>query len=97
MSSERLSMGLWKFSNRISDKDLLEVTEDWAKDPHYVQLYLRKVSKDQTGIGFVYKYDSSVESYKDFFESNSDKLKRKFGNDLVGWDIDSSGQPIKGF
>lgn len=92
-------MGLWKFSDRISTEQLEEVAKKWAaEDPNYLRLYVRKCSKDQFGIGFTYKlpYEESEEGQmKEYMDPVSDKLKRQFGNDLVGWDIASPVWIIK--
>jgi len=85
-------MGLWKFSAKISREDLSKQAEKWAEDPSYLQLYVRKVSKDQNGIGFTYQLSvpegsDSKEAHDEYFAKTSDYLKRNFGNDLVGWDI----------
>ena len=61
-------------------EDLLEVANEWAKDDNYVEIYIRKVSKDQYGIGFAYKSEGK-EAYDVYFDKTSDFLKRKFGND----------------
>ncbi len=90
-------MGLWKFDQRVGREVLVEVAKDWASDENYVQLYIRKVSKDQNGIGFAYTTDGSEEAHDTYFSKTSDQLKRKFGNDLVGWDMASTVTVIKGF
>lgn len=92
-----LIMGLWKFHERVGNKDLLEVANEWSKDSNYVQLYIRQVGKDQLGIGFTYISDGTKEGSERFFLEVSDQLKRKFGNDYVGWDISTTDQLIKGF
>ena len=90
-------MGLWKFHERVGEKELIEVATEWANNEKYTQLYIRKVSKDQLGIGFAHQGDGTKEAHDIYFDETSDKLKRKFGNDLVGWDIASSSTLIKGF
>ena len=95
--NKSLIMGLWKFHERVGEKELIEVANEWAEDNKYLQLYNRKVSKDQNGIGFAYLSDGSREAHSTYFDKVSDSLKRKFGNDLVGWDISSSSTLIKGF
>jgi hypothetical protein len=86
-------MGLWKFNDRVSTKTLNEVAEKWAaEDPNYLQLYIRKVSKDQMGIGFTYNVPEDKNgkvAMDEYMDRTSDYLKRNFGNDLVGWDIAS--------
>ncbi len=95
--TESLVLGLWKFHERVSNKDLLEVANEWAKDDRYLQVYIRKVSKDQYGIGFAYDAGGTKEGHDEYFDRTSDYLKRKFGNDLVGWDLATTDQLIKGF
>lgn len=95
--NKSLIMGIWKFHERVGEKDLIEVANEWAKDERYVQLYIRKVSKDQNGIGFAYESDGTKDSHDVYFHNASDGLKRKFGNDLVGWDIASTSTLVKGF
>lgn len=92
MQEQNLIMGLWKFSEKISKDELVELAQKWAEeDKNYLQLYVRKASKDQNGIGFTYKVVSSDirEAHDEYFEKTSDYLKKKFGNDLAGWDISS--------
>lgn len=99
MQEQNWIMGLWKFSDKISTKDLGEVAQKWAaEDSNYLQLYIRKVSKDQMGIGFTYTLPNlkdSQEEYEDYKNKYSDSLKRMFGNDLVGWDFGSKVWVIK--
>ena len=95
--NDSLILGLWKFHERVGEKDLLEVANEWVSDEKYIQLYIRKVSKDQLGIGFAYMGDGTKEAHDEYFNKTSDQLKRKFGNDLVGWDIASTSTLIKGF
>ena len=84
-------MGLWKFSDKISKEELSKVANKWAaEDPNYLQPYIRKVSKDQNGIGFTYQFSEDKDgkiAQEEYLHDASDSLKRKFGNDLVGWDI----------
>lgn len=92
-----LILGLWKFDQKVSKADLEEVANEWAKDPKYLQVYIRKVSKDQEGIGFAYAGEGTQEAHREYFDATSDVLKRKFGNGLVGWDIATTNLLIKGF
>ena len=93
-------MGLWKFSDKVSTEQLEEVANKWAiEDPNYLQLYVRRTSKDQYGIGFTYKISTQEEPSErqnaKYMEPVSDSLKRQFGNDLVGWDVASPVWIIK--
>ena len=96
-NEKNLILGIWKFHERVGNKDLLEVANERAKEDKYKEIYIRKVSKDQLGIGFAYESDGTKEIYEEYFNKTSDYLKRKFGNDLVGWDISSSNDLVKGF
>jgi len=73
------------------------VTNEWAKDEKYLQVYIRKVSKNQEGIGFVYDAGGTKKGQENYFDKTSDYLKRRFGNDLAGWDIATTNQLIKRF
>lgn len=90
-------MGLWKFHERVGGRELIEVANELAKDENYIHLYIRKVSKNQNGIGFTYASDGTDEAYEAYFDKTSDSLKRKFGNDLVGWDVSNDAVTVKGF
>lgn len=98
MQEKNYIMGLWKFSDKISNEELGKVAEKWAsEDPNYLQLYLRKVSKNQMGIGFTYDLGDAdtIKAHDEYFDRTTDFLKRKFGNDLAGWDMGSSVWVIK--
>jgi len=48
---------MWKFSSKVPIEQLEEVAKKWtAEDPKYLQLYIRRCSKDQYAIGFMYDY-----------------------------------------
>ena len=91
--------GLWKFSDKISTEQLEEIAQKWAaEDQNYLQLYIRKCSKNQYGIGFTHKLPNEVPTegqHDEYFHKTSDYLKRQFGNDLVGWDLASPVWIIK--
>ena len=80
--------GMWKFRDKITPEELVKVAEQLRdEEPRkYIDLHIRRCSKDQIGIGFKYVRDDD-ETSKDFFERISDPLRRQFGNDFVGWDI----------
>ncbi len=95
--TKSLIMGLWKFNENIAREELEKVAHDWVGDENYIQLYVRQTSKTQQGIGFAYTSNGTKEEHDDYFAKTSDFLKRKFGNDLVGWDIATTSSLIKGF
>ncbi|GEM_PF-1473239 len=111
--------GIWKFSDKkVSLKKLLDLAEEWEKDSdilrkhgEYLEIYVRKVSKDQHGIGFVlapFTVDDPLDNspqekeklgrrrYNDYFEEMTDTLKKLFGNGFVGWDISYPTYIVKG-
>lgn len=94
-NNQSIISGLWKFRDTISNEELMKIAQRWAEDPSYTQVYIRQASKDQNGIGFMYDYDGERESYDQYFDETSDMLKRKFGNDLAGWDISSHTTVVK--
>jgi hypothetical protein len=51
----------------------------------YLGLHVRKCSKNQYGISFLYVAEGFAQ--KKFFHKITDQLKRQFGNDFVGYDI----------
>lgn len=91
MQETNCIMGLWKFADKVTVEQLGEIAEKWAKeDQNYLQLYVRKASKDQYGLGFTYRVAEGAdrkEAQDKYLYDTSDVLKRTFGNDLVGWDI----------
>lgn len=95
--SEKIS-GLWKFRDSVTIDELGALAKEWAQDDRYEQLYIRGCSKDQNGIGFVYNISDSEdtkEAQRAYGEETSDMLKRRFGNDLAGWDYASPTYEIK--
>lgn len=106
-NSERTHVvtGLWKFNQGIEIvNQLVALAREWSSGPDsakYLTLYVRRCSKDQYGIGFSYDYASDPHptgeetSHKWFFRRMTDQLKRRFGNDFVGWDLSSPTWIIK--
>lgn len=89
--------GYIKFSDsRVSFEQLEQFAQELAQDPKFLSVYIRKVSSDQLGIGFIYDKDTSTkESSDEFNDYIKDLAMRKFGTGLVGWDISSSYTLIK--
>lgn len=90
--------GMWKFHERITKEELIQLAEEWrdGRDGHrYLHLCVRKCSKDQRGIWFVYLFGDIVDSHEPFFHKMTDQLKRRFGNDFVGWDVSSPTWVVK--
>ena len=87
---ENLISGIWKFGPNIPVKTLVTIAKEWAATDYqhrYLDLHVRACSsKGQYGIGFKYLLQES-ETQKDFFHRITDKLKRAYGNDFIGWDL----------
>lgn len=100
--------GIWKFKaldheaetsddepQGVRIEDLLEVAEQWlhTEGDKYLDVFIRKCSSDQWGICFQYIF--AGKNHQRYFHKTSDKLKRRFGNDFVGWDISAPTHLIK--
>jgi hypothetical protein len=95
---EQIIAGIWKFKHEVPVSELEAVAKEWATNPKFTSLFIRKVSKDQYGICFMYDdrdAEDNEPSYDAFFDSTTDQLKKKFGNSLCGWDVSSTIIPIK--
>ncbi len=95
---EQFIAGIWKFKDEVPMSELEAVAKEWAADPKFTSLFIRKVSKDQYGICFMYDDRGSEDNestYDAFFDSTTDQLKKKFGNSFCGWDVSSTIVPIK--
>lgn len=81
--------GYLKFSEtRVSLDELKAFAEELAQDPKFLSVYIRKVSSDQYGIGFIYDTDtSSKEDADKFNDFIKDLAMKKFGTGLAGWDM----------
>lgn len=93
---EDLETGMWKFRDKVKPEELIEIAKKWSEEEskRYLDLHVRRCSKNQYGIGFQY-IRKEDETPKQFFERISDFLRRNFGNDFVGWDISHETWVIK--
>ncbi len=89
--------GYWKFRDSITKEEVSRLAEEFAKDENYEELHIRKTSKDQLGLGFIYKNPrgETKEAMDKYMEETSDMLRRRYGNDLTGWDVGSWYAQIK--
>jgi len=94
-----LITGIWKFKDAVTEKELEEFAQELAQDDHYLHVYIRKVSKDQFGVGIAYKSEVEVdqEKFHEFMDQMKNKLYKKFGTGLVGWDFANTTTTFKGF
>lgn len=89
--------GYWKFKmDRVTLEELEQVAKEFAQDPRYLSVYIREVSKNQLGIGYIYDpEDSSQAGFDAYHDKTSDMLLKKFGNGLAGWDYSGWYYSIK--
>lgn len=84
--------GMWKFARGTDAETLVSFALECQREPvalgGYLHLYVRGASKDQLAIGFQYDLHGRF-TQKQFFHRMTDKIKRRFGNDFVGWDLSS--------
>ncbi len=80
--------GIWKFEkSKVTAHELVDLAIEWRQREHgvrYHMLHVRQCSDKQWGIGF--QVALCTKTPQEFFHSMTDQLKRKFGNDFVGWD-----------
>ena len=75
------------------------MADDAKEEERYIDLHVRKCSKNQFCIGFKYVLrngdsDQNPVKYAKFFYGITDTLKREYGNDFVGWDVASETRLI---
>lgn len=88
MSTENCIAGLWKFEVTVFRSQLIELAKSWVFDTdghRYRRIEVRKYAPTKYAIDFCYALGDTDQ--KTFVHRMSDKLRREFGNDLVGWDI----------
>jgi len=92
---EGLICGMWKFRNALPPGVLINIAKQWEEENNrYLDLHVRKCSKNQIGIGFKYELRKD-QTYEEFVEMITDFLKRNHGNNFVGWDISRMTWVIK--
>ena len=87
-----LAIGIWKFEDTVAREDLIKLAEEWRDGPegvNYEILCIRKCSRNQFGLCFHYRLHLHEENHTQYLRRTTDLLKRRFGNQLVGWDISS--------
>ncbi len=98
-----LVAGIWNFSVNVGHDELVQLAKQWVdEDVNYKQICVRGTSRNTFGIQFVYRCegvnardaDEETSAYRKWFYKMTDQLKRRFGNDLVSWDISSSSTDI---
>jgi hypothetical protein len=80
--------GYIKFSSKVSLEELQSFAQELASDQRFISIYIRKVSKDQFGLGFVTNIEILTQESSDtFFDEIRDIAYRKFGTGVAGWDM----------
>ncbi len=92
-----LASGVFKFSNSVNVVDIERfVADTWAKDQNFLELFIRDCDAGRKfGLGFKYKHGGTREEYERFIDQCVGRLKRVFGNKLIGWDTSFSTSVLK--
>lgn len=89
--------GEFKFRNQ-SQQALLTLARELsgAERGHWTDIWLREKEPGQFCLCFMYDLGSfDKEAYDKFVYKMTDRLKREFGNDFIGWSISSKMWVIK--
>lgn len=84
--------GTFKFRDAPNIKNqVISFGCNWltSDEENIVHLYVREADKKQVALGFTYRLPQGQTDHQPFFEKITDRLKRHFGNDYVGWDVSS--------
>jgi hypothetical protein len=89
---ETILSGTWKFHPKLCVEEVGSVAQELLENEPgaYRSMQVRKNSRGQFVICFVYDCGAPAHSkavYDDFMHRMTDLLKRRFGNDFVGWDV----------
>lgn len=93
-----LAAGIWKFrvpfpasQTPVTPEVLLELAQEWRNEfpNQYRNICIRGCGKDQIGIDIMLDLGPDV-TLREYIYRTSDKLRRQFGNDFVGWDLSDS-------
>lgn len=87
-----LSAGVFKLDFRFAGyPDIKRITSEWAEDSNFTQIIIRKVSKNNLGIHFVYFTDNFDYSDKTTpIMKYKKQLQTQFGEGLYAWDVSES-------
>jgi hypothetical protein len=83
------SIGVVKFSQKKAGyPDVIKIAKDWVNDPDFLQVIIRKVSKDDWGIQFIY-YNPKMQKPENnyFFE----KYVKPHMDIIYAYDIHTNG------
>lgn len=85
---EGVVSGIWKFRDSLGASAICDIAkrlEEGETLGSYEHIFVRTCSKNQIGVSFLYQLNG--EEYNKFFDRITDMLRRRFGNDFVGWDV----------
>jgi hypothetical protein len=79
--------GLWRFSN-VFVEEVVDFARQWKEtEPEACRrVSVRKCSKEQLGVDFEYQLPGG-ETFEQFVYRLTDRLKRRFGNQYLGYDV----------
>ncbi len=96
MQTIQKARGYLKFKVQVSLTEIQNFAKELAQDPRFLSVYIRQVSKDQFGIGFISDVDTPDNaSFQNFSEELKDQAMKKFGVGFAGWDITRQYDVIK--
>jgi uncharacterized RmlC-like cupin family protein len=96
-----IAIGLWRFRSSLDPQELCAVAKEWLAgkngETHMSGIDIRRSSRDEWVMQFAVDLSNGSETtqekeqkFEKFIYKTSDQLRRRFGNDLLGWDITSS-------
>jgi hypothetical protein len=95
---DNIAVGIWKFGGNVTFGALIDLAREWREsggdNSNFLDLHVRKCDTRKFGIGFKYKHRGAGD-YEQFFNRMTDELKRRFGNDFVGYDVASMSYLVK--
>ncbi len=85
---EDIISGQFKFKDIVGRARLVEFAKTLKENPHYLFIAVRRTSKDQIAILFLYKTNMRHEVSLDTFRDEVvPKLKKEFSDNFCGWDL----------
>lgn len=86
-----IAAGVFKVDYKAAGyPDLLKIAQEWAQDPNFYELVVRKVSENNFGIQFVYiSKDPDKENIKNYKKALLEKYPKDEGG-VYAWDYNES-------
>jgi hypothetical protein len=89
--------GIWKFRTSVSTDRLVQIAFGWRErdlEKQYGPILIRGCGTNQRGIQFEYRLREN-ETFEQFTDEHTDRFKRLFGNEFVGWDVSNDVTVIR--